>query len=164
MPTTIQNFQQAQENISEAYLLLFEFWEEFSTEKHRAVLNNEDVIFDGEIYIRASVEITLPNEGDDQQLPSLTFSNVDRVLGKIALNTGNKIICRMIEIDGFDYTIINGVRHYNKSISDTENMMVVANADVSTLTVSGELFPKLDLQIPTPISKTNKNSFPGLYL
>ncbi len=164
MPTTVQNFNQANETKVDPDLMLLEFWQEFDTNKHRAVMNNEDVIFDGETYAKAAMEITLPNDGETQSLPSLSFSNIDRTLGRIALNATGKIICRMMIVDGSDYTINSGVRTYNTLLQDTENMMSVSKADVNILTVSGELVPKLDLQIPYPTAKTHRDTFPGVYL
>lgn len=164
MPTTIQNFQQANETIVDPDLLLLEFWQEFEAFKHRAVMNNENVVYGGETYVRAAMEVTLPNDGETQSLPSLTFSNVDRTIGRFALNATGKIICRMMIVDGSDYSIVSDVRNYNTLLSDTQNMMSVAKVDVNTLTVSGDLMPKLDLQLPSPIFKTNANSFPGIYL
>ena len=164
MPTTVQNLQQASETSIDPDLLLLEFWQEFDTTKHRAVMNNEDVVFDGETYAKASMEITLPNEGETQQQTQITFSNIDRILGRFALNAVGKIICRMIIVDGSDYTIVSDVRNYATAISDTANMMAVSQVDVNILTISGDLSPKLDLQIPYPTVKTNANTFPGIYL
>lgn len=164
MPSTVQNYQQGSETITEPNLLLLEFWQEFDTTKHRAVMNNEDVVFDGETYVRSAMEITLPNDGDVQQTTSITFSNVDRILGRFALNAVGKIICRMIIVDGYDYTIVSDVRNYATALMDTQNMMTVSKIDVNVLTISGDLTPKLDLQTPYPVNKTNANAFPGIFL
>jgi len=164
MPTAIQNFERAKETVSDPDLLLLEFWEEFNTTKHRAVMNNEDVVFDSETYVAASMEITLPNAGEEQSLPSLSFSNVNREIGKLAINAKGKIICRMILVDGGAYSIISDVRNYTTALWDTEDMMVVASCEANILTVSGDLAPKLDLLLPYPITRTSDVFFPGLYL
>lgn len=164
MPTTAQNFEQGKETQTEPYLLLLEFWQEFETFRHRAVLNNENVVFDGETYLKASAEISLPDGGETQSVPSITFSNVDRDIGRFALNVVGKIICRMIIVDGYDYTIVDDVRNYASAITDTLDMLAIASVEANVLTISGDLIPKLDMQIPYPINKNTPEGMPGLYL
>lgn len=162
--TTSQIFDQGKENQSEPYLVLFEFWQEFETFRHRAVLNNEDVVFDGETYLKAAAEITLPDGGETQSVPGITFSNVERDIGRFALNAVGKILCRMIVVDAYDYTIVSDVRNYASSLMDTLDMMAVASVEVNILTISGDLVPKLDLQIPYPVVRSTPDGMPGLYL
>lgn len=164
MVTTADNFQQGRETQPEPSLMLLEFWQEFETFRHRAVLNNEDVVFDGETYSKAAAEITLPDGGETQTVPSITFSNVERDIGRFALNAVGKIICRMIIVDAYDYEVISGVRNYATAIVDTIDMMAVASVEVNVLTISGDLVPKLDLQIPYPVVRTTPDGFRGLYL
>lgn len=164
MVTTVNHFEQAKETQAQPYLVLFEFWQEFETFRHRAVLNNEDVVFDGETYAKAAAEITLPDGGDTQSVPGITFSNVERDLGRFALNAVGKILCRMIVVDAYDYTIVSDVRNYATALIDTIDMMAVASVEVNVLTISGDLVPKLDLQIPYPVVRATPDGMPGLYL
>jgi len=163
MPTDQQNFDIANETILDPNLLLMEFWQEFSSTRHRAVKNNEDVIYAGNTYVKAAMNVTLPNSGDTQHNTSVTFSNVTRDLGKAALAAVGKIQCRLIQVDGTDFTGSNP-RTYNTALWDTDNMIVLSKVDINTLTISGDLVPKLDLLLPYPLVKTSAEFYPGLWL
>lgn len=161
---TAETFRQSQETQTQPDLLLVEFQEDGSGVVERAVLNNEDVIFGGNTYYAAQFDIGLPNDGETQALPSLTFSNVDREAGKLSLSAQDRISCRLIHLDGSDYTVSGGVRTYYTALSDTSNMMVVADVAADILNISGSLAPRLNLDLPSPLFVTNEKTFPGLYL
>lgn len=162
--TTVTTFHEAQETNPDPDLLLLEFYEDGGAVVDRAVINNEDIIFYGETYVATDFSVNIPSDGEDFSAPSLSISNVDRSPGKLVLRANDRIVVRMIEVDGTDYTVSGGVRTYYTIKNDTKNMMVITDATADIRTISGSLGPKLSLDQPYPVPKTNAKAFPGLYL
>ena len=158
-------YRQSTETNTAPDLLLLEFHERGSDQVvDRAVLNNEDVVFEDNTFVRAQFECHIPGEGDVFSSPTLAFSNVSRIPGRAVLAATDRIVGRMIHVDGTDFTIVGGVRNYHNSLMDTKNMLVISDATVDHLTVSGSLGPAMSEQMPYPVRKATKQAFPGLYL
>ena len=157
-------YRQSAETNTTPDLFLLEFSERGSDDVSRAVLNNEDVIFEGNTFARASFGCSVPSDGDVFKAPSLTFSNVERVLGKAVLAAKGRIKCRMIHVDGGDYTVSGGVRTYYTAIQDTKDLLVISGVSADVITISGDLGSSLPMDIPYPAAKSTKAAFPGCYL
>lgn len=157
-------FRQSAETNTNPDLLLLEFSEQGGDVFQRAVDNSEDVIFEGNTFVATDIGAFIPSEGDTFKAPSLTFSNVSRAVGRAVLASETRIVCRLIHIDGADYTVSGGVRTYYTAIQDTKNMVVVEDAEVDILSASGTLGAALSADLPYPFNRTHKQVFPGVYI
>ena len=162
--TTHDTFRQAAETNTEPDLLLLEFSDSNGVVVDRAVLNNENVIYDGETYVATDTDINTPSEGEEFKAPSLSFSNISREPGMLVLHAEGRIKVRLIHLDGSDFTVAGGVRTYYTAIQDTKDMLVITDVTADILTISGSLGPKMSLDLPYPLVRTTAKVFPGLYL
>ena len=162
---TVEDFKASRETTPDPDLLLFEFWQDGTTVYDRAVNNNEDVIFEGNTFTATSFDVQAPSAENNLSTVQLSISNVSRVAGRAVLNARGKIRCRMIWVNGDDYTVnVDGIREYASSFHDTSNMMVITNAETDVLTVSGDLMAKTDPLMGYPFTKTSEEFFPGLWI
>lgn len=147
-------------------LMLLEFWEEgYSNSRARAVMNNVDVIFDGNVFTRTKLEVTPPSSENEQSTTQISISNISRIAGRTVLSARGKIRVRVMWVDGEDYTIdTGGTRVYGSLLYDTDNMMVVDNIEANVLTVSGDLLPRAEPLMGYPFTKTSEEFFPGLWI
>lgn len=157
-------FRQNKETNTNPDLLLLEFTDTGSTFTERAVRNNEDVIFEGNTYTAMDFTANVPSDKEQFSAPSLTFSNVLRILGRGVRNVDGHIKCRMIHVDGADYTVSGGVRTYYTALQDTKDMIVVRNTQTTPQSVTGTLGPALTNDLPYPVTRVTKARFPGVYI
>lgn len=154
-PTDATRHTLNRDPIAEPYLVLLEFKEDGETDIVRVAVNNEDVTFQGEVYLKASVEVTLPSTQDGDQAATLTVSNVDRVLGKALLACRRRINVRMILVNAFDLDAT--------PIIDTMNLMVNPSSSVNPSIIEMSLGPRADQQEPVPFQRTTQQLFPGVF-
>lgn len=136
-------------------LLLFEFWEESTSTKERAVLNNENIIHNGETYYAASIDFTPPKAGENAGNASISISNVDRVIGKLINQAKRLIRVRMFVVSRDDFDEIE---------IDTGDLYMLTDIQVNEKTVSASITLRPDTLLESPPIKASQAFTPGLYL
>lgn len=157
-------YRQSAETNTSPDLLLLEFSERGGSVVERAVLNNENVIFESNTFYRSGFDCNIPSADEMFKAPSLTFSNVGRVAGQAVLAARDRIVCRMIHVDGGDFTVSGGVRTYHNAIQDTKNMVVITDVTGDVMTISGSLGAALSADLPYPNKRSLKSIFRGAYM
>ena len=142
--------------ITDAHVILLEFREDGASRVERAAINNEDVVFEGNVFTAApGLQVHVPSTSDQDAASSVSASNVDRVLGRALDACRQRISVRMILVDMGDPS---------QAIIDTRNLMVIPSASGDTETISATLGPRADMQEPVPFRRTTRQDFPGVFL
>lgn len=141
--------------IRDPHIVLLEFQEDGQAAVNRAAINTEDVIFQGEVFDRAQVDVILPETGGDDTSASLVASNVDRILSRVLDAATQRINCRIILVD---------VSVPDVAIIDTRNLLVLSSASATSEEVNARLGPRASLQEPVPNRRTTRQQFPGVWL
>lgn len=154
--TDAQRHKLNRDPITDAHVLLLEFQEDGQSVIERAAINTEDIVWNGETYYRAGIEVKLPSTGDGDISAQLVAANVDRLISRALDKAEQRINVRMIMIDTSapDATLI-----------DTENLLVMPIASTSPdgrITASPSA--RANMQEPVPDKRTTKQEFPGAWL
>jgi len=154
MPASAADIHRANGTIADPYLVLLEFWEKGDAgNKIRAVLNNEDVTSNGEVYTRSAINISHPSSSAQRPTINIGVSNVDRTIGWEVLGATRPIICRIMEIN---YAQPDAV------LRDTFDAFYIDSPTVSAEFMQGELKPIFNFDEPWPNESVNTTFFPGL--
>ena len=154
MVTTTQRHKVNRDPISDAHLILLEFQEDGESTVHRAAINNEDIISNGNTYSGMAISISLPGSGDGEQNVTIEASNITRDLGRAFLAASRQVGCRIMLIDA---------SAPNTAILDTGNSLVIRDVSVTGATISASLGSRAPLNEPYPWKRTSKIFFPGLF-
>lgn len=144
--------------IRDPFLILLEFLEDgqLVEDTLRVAINNEDIVYGGETYTRAAIQVSIPSTQDTDQSASMQISNVDRVIGQALDKCRKRINVRMLVVDSSDLSA--------DPIIDTKNLMVVPSASGNTETITIRLGPRADQQEPVPFQRTTRQYFPGVWI
>lgn len=149
-------FAQANEIQADPYLPLFEFWEEGTDTRERAVMNNESITHNGNVYHASRIQFTPPKADENTGSSSLTMSNVDRVVGNL-INRANRIIrVRLMVVDSDNLE--------EAPMFDSNNLFMLTDMKVSVAAVNATITLRPDVLFPAPGIKTSKDFTAGLYL
>lgn len=154
-PTSAQRHKLNRDPVSDPHIILLEFQEDGQSAINRAAINTEDVVFEGNTFYKAGIDIQLPSTQDGETQAQMVASNIDRVLGRALNAATQRINVRMILVDASDLTT---------AIIDTKNLMVISQASGNSTKVSGSLGPRAGLLEPVPFKRTTKQDFPGIWL
>lgn len=154
-PSTSQRHELNRDPVRSPHIILLEFQEDGKALVHRAAINTEDVIWQGNTYTRAAIQIELPETRDGETRARGTISNVDRFFSRAMDSARQRINCRLIliNIDAPEVALI-----------DTMNLLVIPNASGRSDSISYELAPRAGLLEPVPSKQTTKQDFPGIWL
>lgn len=137
--------------IEDAHVILVEVQEDGQSAIHRAAINTEDIVSNGETYVASEIFITLPNSSDEEVGVSVSMSNITRVISRAIVRARNRIGLRMMLIDTADP---------DTYLKDTGNMLVLINVSGNE-NISGDLAPRASVLEPWPPMRTRKQFFPG---
>lgn len=137
--------------ITDAHVLLIEVQEDGQSFVHRAVVDVDDIVSNGNTYTASEIFINLPNAGEEEVGVSVSMSNITREISRAILRARNRVGLRMMLID---------VSDPDTYIKDTGNLLVLANVSGNE-TVTGDLLPRATSQEPWPPMRTRKQFFPG---
>lgn len=154
MVTAAQRHKANLDPIEDAHILLLEFQEDGSSTVHRAAVNNEDIVSNGNTFTATDIGVNLPNSGDQMPSVSLDMSNITREIGKSLNWARNRVGARLMLVDA---------SIPNTAIIDTLNMMVIAESGGDSVRVSATLGPRAALNEPWPPRPTSKQFFPGVW-
>jgi len=154
-PSSSQRHELNRDPIQSPHIILLEFQEDGKSLVHRAAINTEDVVWQGNTYTRAAIQIELPETRDGETRARGTISNVDRFFSRAVDSARQRINCRLIlvNVDAPDVALI-----------DTMNLLVIPNASGRSDSISFELAPRAGLLEPVPAKQTTKQDFPGIWL
>lgn len=138
------------------HIILLEFQEDGKSLVHRAAINTENVVWQGETYSRAAIQIELPETRDGETRARGTISNVDRFFSRAMDSARQRVNCRLL--------LINADALDAPPLIDTMNLLVIPNASGRSDSVSFELAPRAGLLEPVPFKQTTKQDFPGIWL
>ena len=153
MVTAAQRHKLNRDPVSDPQIVLLEFQEDGSSTVHRAAANTEDVVWQGNTYIRRQIDVELPGTSTNETRARLVTSNIDRILGRAIDAAVQRINVRLILID-----FATG-----EALIDTKNLMVIPSAS-GMVELSVELGPRASLLEPVPASPTTRADFPGVYI
>jgi hypothetical protein len=154
MVTTTQRHKLNRDPISDAHIILLEFQEDGESTIHRAAVNNEDVISNGNTYTGFAISISLPGSSDADQNVTIEASNITRDLGRAFANAKRQVGCRIMLVDS---------SAPNTAILDTGNSLLIRDVTITGSTISASLGSRAPLDEPYPWRRTNKIFFPGLF-
>lgn len=154
-PTEAQRHKLNRDPIKDPHIVLLEFQEDGQASVHRAAINTEDIVWNGETYYRSSIDIQLPASGEDEARAQLVASNVDRILSRALDAATQRINVRMILIDA---------AAPDTPLIDTANLMVIPSGSGNAAEISVDLGPRAGLLEPVPFQRTTKQAFPGIWL
>jgi len=140
--------------VADAHVILLEFREDRQTTVHRAAVNNDDVVSNGETYTATDISVTLPGASDQSPAVRIDMSNLSRVIGRAVNLARNRIGCRLLLVDMSDPDTL---------IMDTKNLFVLRSANGDSVRISAELGLRGDLQEPVPAQRTTRPFFAGLW-
>lgn len=146
--------------VGDPHVVLLEFSEDGSGVTHRAAINTENVVYDGNEYVAADIAITLPSAGDAEPSVRVEMSNVDRLIGSALSFARNRVGCRMLLVTGFD---TSSPPEASDLLIDTRNLFIINSASVDSDRVSSTLGPRMSLQEPVPFRRTTRALFPGVW-
>ena len=155
---TITNAQRHKINrrpIRDPHIVLVEITDDVSGTVHRAAANNEDIVSNGETFIRSDIRVALPRSGDDDTEATISLSNITRIPGRAVEASQGRITCRLMLVAASDPDTIVKV--------DTKNLLVFRETSVSLTKVSSSLKPRAELSEPYPPKPATKEWFPGAY-
>lgn len=137
------------------HIILLEFQEDAKSLVHRAAINTEDVVWQGNTYTRAAISVELPETRDGETRAQIVAANIDRIMSRALNGAENRINCRLILIDfgAPDYALI-----------DTLNLLVIPSASGNASQITAQLAPRASLLEPVPFKQTTKADFPGVWL
>lgn len=139
--------------VSDAHLVFLEFQEDGTDTIHRAVVNNEDVTFQGEVYSMAAITGAFPGSGDSEVRTSLEISNIDRKVSRAIDAAKARINVRLFWVD---------VSNPDVAIFDTGNLLVIQNANGNSTRITAELWPRASLLEPVR-RQTTEATHPGVW-
>ena len=154
-PTVAQRHKLNRDPIADPQIILLEFQEDGNSNVQRAVINTEDVTWQGNVYYKASIDITFPNSGGGGVRAQMTASNVNRVLGRALNAATQRINVRLIQVD---------LTNPDEPMLDSKNLLIIPSASGKAATVTAELAPRASLQEPVPFKRTTKQDYPGVFL
>lgn len=137
--------------IEDAHVILIEVQEDGAVAVHRAAINTDDVVSNGETYVASEIIITLPSSSDEEVGVSVSMSNITREISRAVARARNRIGIRMMLIDTADP---------DTYLKDTGNMLILTNVSGNE-TVTGDLAPRASVLEPWPPMRTRKQFFPG---
>ena len=154
-PSTSQRHELNRDPVRSPHIILLEFQEDGKSLVHRAAINTEDVVWGGNTYSRAAIQIELPETRDGETRARGTISNVDRFFSRAMDSARQRVNVRLIliNVDAPDVALI-----------DTANLLVIPNASGRSDSISFELAPRAGLLEPVPSKQTTKQDFPGIWL
>lgn len=153
--TPTQRSRAANLTSTQPYRLLIEMSEGSTGIVHRAVVGNENFVFEGNTFIATDMAVKLPGSSVTQLRASLEMSNLTRVPSRAAFSARERVGCRLVLTDAVSPST---------AIIDTKNMLVFESMGGDSRRVSGELGPRASLQEPYPFYRSTKDIFPGAYL
>lgn len=154
--TTAQRHKLNRDPIADPHIVLVEFQEDGQEAINRAAINTEDVVWGGETYYRAAIDIQLAGSGGDEARATMVASNIDRLLSRALNSATQRVNVRLILIDYSEPA--------NLALIDTRNLMVIAAATATAEEISADLGPRASLLEPVPFKRTTKPEFPGIWL
>src|SRR4051812_32084388 len=104
--------------IRDAHIILLEVQEDGNATVHRAAVNVDDIVSNGETYTATDINVTVPNSGDDEVSVSISMTNVDRLIGKAIGRARNRIGVRIMLIDSSAPDTL---------LRDSANLLVLTN-------------------------------------
>lgn len=152
--TAAQRHKLNRDPVSDPHIVLVEFQEDGQAAINRAAINTEDVIWGGETYYRAAIDIQLAGSGGDEARATMVASNVDRLLSRALNSATQRVNVRLILID---YAT-------GEALIDTKNLLVIPAATATAEDISADLGPRASLLEPIPFKRTTKSEFPGIWL
>lgn len=140
--------------ITDAHLVLLEFQEDGSSLVHRACINNEAIVSNGNTYEPTNIELSLPSASSNDVFVSMTISNIDRLVGRKLSLAKRPVGVRIMLIDSSVPDTL---------LLDTANLIVILSASGDSESITAELGPRAPLTEPWPPQRTRKQFFPGLW-
>lgn len=137
------------------HIILLEFKEDGKSMVHRAAINTEDVEWRGESYVRAAIQVELPETRDGETRAQVVMSNIERIFSRAMNAAEQRINVRLILID---------IGAPDVPLIDTMNLLVIPSASGSSTSITGQLAPRASLLEPVPHRQTTKADFPGVWL
>lgn len=137
--------------IEDAHVILVEVQEDGSDTVHRAAINTDDIVSNGETYVAAEIFINPPNSSDEEVGVSVSMSNITREISRAVLRSRNRIGLRMMLID---------TSAPDTYLKDTGNLLVLTNVSGNEV-VTGDLKPRAGSNETWPPMRTRKQFFPG---
>lgn len=155
MTTAAQRHKLNRRPIRDPYIALVEVTDEVMGTVHRAAANNEDIVSNGETFVRSDISVVFPKSGDEETSASLEMSNVSRIAGRAVEAAIGRIGVRLMLVDASDPDTIVKV--------DTLNLLVAEELTVTSETVSASLSPRAKLNEQYPPRTIDESGFPGAY-
>lgn len=155
VPSDSQRHKLNREFIEDPHVILLEFQEDGKSLVHRAAINTEDVVWQGETYVRAAVSVELPETRDGETRAQVVASNIDRIMSRALNSATQRINVRLILID---------IAAPDMPLIDTVNLLVIPNASGNSEQITAQLEPRASLLEPVPFKQTTKAEFPGIWL
>lgn len=152
--TVAQRNKLNRDPIADAHIILMEFTEDRRPVVHRAAINNEDIVHNGNTYIATDISISLPGSGDQDPSVHLDMSNISRVIGAAINQARNRIGCRIILIDSSIPDV---------ALMDTKNLFILGQASGNSVRITSDLGPRATLQEPVPFMRTTRKLYPGVF-
>jgi len=153
--TDAQRHKLNRDPVADPHIVLLEFQEDGQIAIERAAINTDDVVWNGNTYTRAAINVVAPESGDDQPSARLEASNIDRILGRALNAADRRITVRMIVTD---------VSIPDSVLLDTKNSLVIGDGSIAAQIVSATLAARMDLREPVPFKRTTRSTFPGVWI
>lgn len=153
--TSAQRHKLNRDPVSDPHVILLEFQEDGQAVIERAAINTEDIVWNGNTYVAAAIDVVAPMSGGDETSAQLRASNVDRVIGRALNAATGRVNVRIIVID----TALPDV-----ALIDTKNNLVFTDTTIAADVVSATLGSRMSLLEPVPPRRTTRSTFPGVWL
>lgn len=154
-PDSAQRHKLNRDPIRDPHIILLEFKEDGKSMVHRAAINTENVEWRGETYVRAAIQVELPETRDGETRAQVVMSNIERIFSRAMNAATQRINVRLILID---------IGAPDVPLIDTLNLLVIPSASGSSTSITGQLAPRASLLEPVPHRQTTKADFPGVWL
>lgn len=120
----------------------------------RVVLNDADVVSNGETFVGMYFEVKLPGESDQTAKGELVIQNVSQRIGQVLKSIGSAVDMRLMTMLRSDPdTIEQDYRHFS-----------LRKVKVNALAVSGEIWGRDISGEPCPARRATREATPGLWL
>lgn len=126
-------------------LTLVEMNEEGSSYKHRAVSNNEPIMYGGDTFVQSDIKVSPPPFGEELSTFKAEIDNSTRIPSSILLNASRRIEFRLMLLDTATLDEPSPTL-----LLDTMNMFVLGRRDMDRFNVKASIRPRALMSEPLP--------------